>query len=121
MALIFFASARPLPGPAQAVPDWIPHVAAYGVLGVLMARALAAGRGVLGIREMLLAAALSTLYGVSDEVHQAFVPERTPDIRDAACDLVGSVAGAVLFRQLLLLRALVGGGQAGDDPRKDRG
>jgi VanZ family protein len=116
MAFIFFASARPMPGPIKPLPDWTTHVGGYGVLGFLMARAVAGGRGRLGLRELVLAAALSTGYGITDEVHQGFVPERTPDIRDAAFDLVGSALGALVFRQLQALRALL----TGDEAREGR-
>jgi VanZ family protein len=111
MAFIFFASARPLPGPVRPLPDWTTHVGGYGVLGLLMARAVASGRGVLPAKELLLAVALSTAYGITDEVHQGFVPERTPDVRDAAFDLVGSALGAVFFRELLHVRALLAGNE----------
>jgi VanZ family protein len=110
MAIIFFVSARPLPGPAQSVPDWTTHVAAYAVLGLLMARAVSGGRPLVTVREALLAAALATGYGVSDEIHQAFVPERHPDVRDAFSDMVGSALGAAFYLQA---RALL-------SPRRER-
>jgi VanZ family protein len=100
MAAIFFVSARPIPGPAQSLPDWTTHVAAYAVLGVLMGRAVSGARPAVTAREALLAAALSAAYGVTDEVHQAFVPGRNPDVRDAAFDLAGSALGAAFHRQL---------------------
>ena len=99
MSVIFFVSARPLPGPAQSMPDWTTHVAAYAVLGLLMTRAVSGGRPLISAREALLAAALATTYGVSDEIHQAFVPERNPDVRDAVSDMVGSALGAAFYRQ----------------------
>jgi VanZ family protein len=43
---------------------------------------------------ILLAAALGTLYGVSDEIHQHFVPPRTPDILDVVADSIGACLGA---------------------------
>jgi VanZ family protein len=39
---------------------------------------------------------IATLYGVSDEVHQIFVPGRTPDIWDIVCDFSGAVAGSLI-------------------------
>ena len=35
----------------------------------------------------------STLYGISDEIHQAFVPSRYAGAADALADAVGSVLG----------------------------
>jgi VanZ family protein len=99
MAAIFFVSARPIPGPAQRMPDWTTHVGAYAVLGLLAARAVSGGRPLVTAREAVLAAALATGYGVTDEIHQAFVPERNPDVRDAFADMVGAALGAVFYRQ----------------------
>jgi VanZ family protein len=43
----------------------------------------------------------SSLYGISDEVHQIFVPLREFDILDIACDTSGSIIGAyIMFRTL---------------------
>ena len=41
-----------------------------------------------------LAAALAAVYGVSDELHQSFVPGRTADGADVVADAVGAVLGA---------------------------
>jgi VanZ family protein len=68
-----------------------------------MTRAVSGGRRLITAREALLAAALATAYGVSDEIHQAFVPERHCDVRDAVSDLVGSAVGAAFYRQGRLL------------------
>jgi VanZ family protein len=42
----------------------------------------------------LVAIAISSLYGVTDEYHQVFVPGRTFDVLDMAADAFGSVVGA---------------------------
>ena len=38
---------------------------------------------------------LTTLYGVTDEVHQMFVPGRSTDAYDVAADAAGAVVGLV--------------------------
>jgi VanZ family protein len=35
----------------------------------------------------------SSLYGMSDEVHQYFVPQRNADIMDFFADVMGSICG----------------------------
>jgi len=89
-ALIFALSARPgddyptIPAPGI---DKIVHFALYAPLGGLLCLALG-GRiawAVLG----------GALYGVTDELHQAFVPGRCPDAGDAAADALGAAAGAL--------------------------
>jgi VanZ family protein len=48
---------------------------------------------------------LTTLYGVSDEWHQSFVPHRAPDWRDVATDMAGA---AVALGVVWVVRRVVG-------------
>ena len=41
------------------------------------------------------AIALATLYGVTDEFHQSFVPNRMTDPKDLLVDFLGATAGAL--------------------------
>ena len=96
-AAIFIQSAFPT---TEQLPQWthldkILHVAAYALLGFLFFRALATGRlnynrNILFILSILL----SSLYGLSDEIHQSFVPGRSAEASDALADLVGGFLGA---------------------------
>jgi VanZ family protein len=80
--------------------DKLVHIALYGLLGGLCARGFVRGSG-WGLWPVLgLAALLSTLYGVSDELHQAFVPGRNSDWHDVVADAVGSLLGAALVTWL---------------------
>lgn len=65
------------------------HTAEYAVLGALLARAT--GRAGLAV-------ALGSLYAVSDEVHQMFVPGRMGSPVDVAIDAVGVTIGVLLWR-----------------------
>ena len=47
---------------------------------------------------------LASLYGLSDEIHQLFVPTRTFQIRDLVIDFCGVVFGGWLIWQWLLRR-----------------
>ena len=92
MAVIFAASSIPDLGPLPGgVSPSFGHSIGYALLGALLLRALARGRlsGVTWGRA-LAAIALATLYGVSDEAHQSFVPGRTPDRFDVLADCVGA-------------------------------
>jgi len=42
---------------------------------------------------IVLSALSATLYGISDEIHQHFVPSRTADIADMIADVAGSIMG----------------------------
>ena len=106
MGLIFFFSGLPDPGgPPGGISDKTAHVLIYAALGASLVRALAGGRiPAMTLTRILLAAALGTLYGVSDEIHQHFVPPRTPDILDVAADSIGAFAGAIVMTLVARLR-----------------
>ena len=99
MGLIFFFSSLPDPGGTPGgISDKTAHVLIYAALGASLVRALAGGRiPAMTLTRILLAAALGTLYGVSDEIHQHFVPPRTPDILDVVADSIGAFVGAVVM------------------------
>jgi VanZ family protein len=67
----------------------IAHTAEYAILGALLVRAT----GHAG-----LAFALGTLYAVSDEIHQSFVPGRMGSPLDVAIDAVGVAIGIALWQ-----------------------
>lgn len=67
------------------------HLAEYAVLGALLILTLAPEMPSRSAPWAALAAA--SLYGVTDELHQAFVPARMPDPADWGADTVGAAAG----------------------------
>ena len=90
--LIYLQSSRPAPENVSEIPniDKILHVIAYGLLGALFLRAFRT----LNIRRkpiliLILSMTLSTLYGISDEFHQAFVPGRCGNARGFLFDFIG--------------------------------
>jgi VanZ family protein len=98
--LIFVQSSRPSPDYTPHWPnvDKVLHFAAYALLGALFLRAFYTTR----IRHHLkliftLSVLFSGLYGISDEIHQSFVPYRTADVMDALADILGSAFGAGVF------------------------
>ncbi len=62
------------------------HVPAYAGLSYLLWRGLRGPRR----RAALLAAALATAYGVTDEIHQMFVVGRTASVTDALANALGA-------------------------------
>lgn len=97
MAAIFAASGIPNLGPLPAnTSDKVAHFVAYGLLGVLLARAFAGTAWVGYTRNVVRQAWMTaTLYAVTDELHQAFVPGRTPSVGDWVADAMGAALGAV--------------------------
>ncbi|HZM69026.1 MAG TPA: VanZ family protein [Candidatus Cryosericum sp.] len=109
LGLIFHLSGQPSIPWARAYPDYLLHAAEYCVLAVLLARALNDGLS-RRVTDARLGATwlLSVLYAVSDEVHQSFVPGRSPDYRDVLSDAVGAALGIAALRigqQLLMIGA----------------
>jgi len=97
MGLIFVMSSMPgqyvVPEKSLgfSVPQGIKHAAEYFVLSVLLVRALAQRRTNI-TTPFLLAVILSTIYGITDEIHQAFVPTRYFSFYDLAFNFFGSVS-----------------------------
>lgn len=96
MVLIFVLSSisglGPIPG---GVDDGVAHALQYAVLAALLLRGLAGARwrGV-KVRAAALAVLLATLYGVTDEAHQWFVPGRTAEVTDLVADALGAAVAA---------------------------
>lgn len=103
-AVIFVLSS--IPGtayPETNVPgaDKLVHVTVYAILGFLSARALSSRERWTPALRIVVSAALCGLFGITDELHQLFVPRRSCDWRDGVADIVGGLIGAVLFTQLV--------------------
>ncbi len=100
---IYIQSDHPSPErlPTFEFSDKILHFAAFGLLGFLFCRAYAT----LPLKDrrntlILLSIGSATLYGISDEIHQYFVPFRQADILDAVANAVGSICGVIIFYRL---------------------
>jgi len=101
---IFYLSAQSaLPSPGIEGFDKVEHLAAYALLGALIARGFY-GYGVARQKALLLGVLFGTLYGISDEYHQSFVPGRTADWKDAVADLLGSSFGAGAWSMIVAVR-----------------
>jgi VanZ family protein len=92
MLVIFAASSRPRIPYQDDVPDWFSHATEYTVLSVLACRAFASGRP-LDARMAAAVFAACVAYGVSDELHQSFVPGRHADPWDVVKAYAGTVIG----------------------------
>lgn len=77
------------------------HFTVYLVLGGLSAHALSSHQ-IKGWKRFLYALLISTLYAISDEIHQGFVPGRGPSIRDVLIDSAGAATGAGFYQQLMI-------------------
>jgi VanZ family protein len=99
-ATIFYFSSlskpdEELPAFVRDLSDKLLHVAEYGILGALWYRAFRWASGPrIATSAVLLAVIAGSLYGMTDEVHQALVPMRETSVLDWIVDTVGSLIGA---------------------------
>lgn len=96
MGVIFYLSSLSvLPVPLNyPYEDKIVHAGAYWVMGFLAGNAFAEGTHK---KRFWLAFSLVSLYGISDELHQVFVPGRDASVKDWFADVVGAWLGVYLY------------------------
>jgi len=84
------------------------HFIMYFVLGILVYSAI--GGQVSGVKRFIVSLLICSLYAVSDEVHQFFVPGRGPAVFDVFIDSSGTCVGIftyMLFINVFLRKAVV--------------
>lgn len=94
-----------VPGPEVDGGDKLAHFAAYGLLGLLLARALQLTGAPTPVRLVLLVLVAGGLYAAVDELHQIALPGRTASLGDWVADLVGLGVGAAARIPWRVLRA----------------
>lgn len=109
MLLIVFMSSRPAPEFTMLFPMWLGvktlHVLEFGLLALLLARGMFLATTWRPSTIYLLALLLTTAYGVSDELHQLFVPGRSSRAGDVVADLIGASIFALLHPVVCRWRA----------------
>jgi VanZ family protein len=100
MSLIFILSSRTIPDifPETRNIDKIIHIVEYSILSVLWLRAIESWWPDMDKKRLFITAViLTSLYGISDEVHQSFVPGRSSEAYDIVADIIGALLGARLY------------------------
>ena len=123
MAAIFFVSSLPNPQIGGDTPDYVLHALEYFLLTLLLIRLfLSSNRDNRHVFSWQYACVLGVIvavsYGVTDEIHQYFIPGRHCSVHDVVSDMIGSIVAygvasldALLFHrykfwQLFLLKRL---------------
>ena len=95
-AAIWFLSSQPGPGDFE-LPfifvgmDKVAHMILYGGLAAIVSVGFRrSGRPVKPWVQVFVPVLFATFYGVTDEIHQYFVPTRNADIFDIFADLAGA-------------------------------
>jgi VanZ family protein len=79
------------------LPDVITHFIEFGILGILSYRVFRCWTTLTGFSALIFCA----LFGVLDEVHQWFVPQRSFEIKDMIVDSLGAFTGIVIARAVI--------------------
>ncbi len=97
--LIFYVSSLEgkVSKPALLFPgeDKVVHMLEYGVLGILLMRCLLSWKE--SAANLGIAIFIGTLYGMSDEYHQSFVPGRYVEAEDVLADFIGVTLASILY------------------------
>ena len=106
--LIFYLSAQSHPEDQlplflfEDVSDKVLHAMEYAILALVCYRAFRWGAGPLVARQALvLAIVAASVFGITDELHQFFVPFRESSWQDWLADTIGAVIGALSWQFFL--------------------
>jgi len=104
ITLWILSSRSALPTVRTELPiDKLEHLIAYAVLGFSIGLWISADFWKRHFRiAVLLVTIIGSVYGLTDEIHQYFTPNRSSDILDWTADTVGSFIGAMAL--MLVLR-----------------
>jgi len=97
IALTFYLSSLSRPPVPPNVSDVILHLIEFTLMYVVVYRAFNNGLFAgLNKKYLILSMVLLMAYGILDEVHQSFVPERVFSIKDMVMDLAGIIVGTAI-------------------------
>jgi len=78
--------------------DKVLHFSAYALLAFLFCRDLITEKPLFSpLKIKIITIVFVCLYGLSDEIHQAFVPSRSASVFDFIADCAGSIAGCLIY------------------------
>jgi VanZ family protein len=104
---IFLASSIPgrsMPEVEVLRYDKVVHAVVYAVLGGLFFAAIRRSSSLTRGRVVAVAAVFAVVYGLTDELHQLFVPGRNAELNDALADGIGGLFGASIAAVLPFAR-----------------
>ena len=102
--LIFWQSSYPgiISKPLFSNADKVLHFGAYALLAILTARDLTVVKPFWSpLKIKIITILFACLFGLSDEIHQAFVPFRDASSYDFLADCAGSITGCFFYLNFL--------------------
>lgn len=96
MAIIYYLSSKEMvSGPS--VPDYVVHFVLFGILAAAYHYALSRNYDP-GSRIIIIVFIMTSIYGLTDEFHQSFVPGRQTSLKDWLVDsFAGITIPAILY------------------------
>ncbi len=99
---IFYFSSQSVPDylhPEFEYMDKLQHIVGYFFYGLILSSFFIAHfRSLPDRKKVIWVAICGTLYGVSDEIHQYFVPGRQADIYDCLADMLGIILSLTFYK-----------------------
>ena len=71
--------------------DKLAHMTEYFIFASFIYIALRRGHNIKNSRAIFAAILVASVYGITDELHQRFIPGRSTDVLDWAADAIGSM------------------------------
>ena len=105
MLLIFVLSSLhkvPVPFIDKLSVDKIYHIIEYAILGYLILRVMEQGMRMYGGWMIVLCILVGSIYGLSDEIHQLFVPGRYFSWWDMTANIAGTALGSWIYLKIRL-------------------
>ena len=93
--------------PAFPGADKICHLAIYGLLAMTVLWCLGPGKQVSLVKMALKTVIFCLAYGMSDEFHQSFIPQRSVSALDLLADLAGALRDLVEVQEAAYLFGLM--------------
>lgn len=108
LALFILSSQSTLPLPPTPLigVDKIAHFIAYGALAFAIALMFPLHWWKKPLKTALIAITIASFYGITDEIHQSFVPERDTSIADWVADTLGALCGTAFYYVVFVKKRL---------------
>lgn len=82
------------------------HFSLYTIIGIL-SMSLMLTYNIKTKNQIVISGIIGLLYAISDEIHQSFIPNRTPMVGDVIIDFLGVITGIIT---IFVLNKIIGGG-----------
>jgi len=107
LIVVLSSLSKPLiPQPSGFQIDKLYHLIEYGILSFWLIRAFKnSSKNILSNNAIFLTVLVTVVFGLTDEIHQAFVPGRFASVADLVFDSIGAAVGVFAFRLWLKVYA----------------